>query len=142
MLPDKYKLHFAGAFQEKRYELYLKHMVKEMQLEDVVEFCGHVEDMNSFWNDKRFLLNTSIHEGHNVAILEAMSRGITPIVHNFIGAKELYDYGFTFNTTNEAAYMIGILGGFDNQKDILKLFAEKDWTKKNQIEKIKGVLGV
>jgi glycosyltransferase involved in cell wall biosynthesis len=34
----RYKLHIAGDFQELRYQIYLKHMVKEMNLENNVIF--------------------------------------------------------------------------------------------------------
>ena len=137
-LPFGYNLYFAGAFQEKRYELYLKHIVKEMEIENRVHFLGHVENMDEFWKDKNFLLNTSIHEGHNVSILEAMARDIKPMIHNFKGATELYPSEFLFDFLPVAKLKI-LEKPYGSSQNVLKL---KGWTKKNQIEKIKRVLDV
>jgi len=111
LLPEEMVIHWAGNFQDARYELYLKHMVKEMGIENRVKFYGHVDDMSDFWKNKRCLLHTTLHEGHCVSVLEAMARGIQPIVHNFWGAKEQYKVSlkggaWLFGSIREAARMI------------------------------------
>jgi glycosyltransferase involved in cell wall biosynthesis len=105
-IDKKFKLHIAGDFQDPVLELYLKYMVKEMGLEDNVIFYGWVDDMDEWWEDKNYLLSTSIHEGHPYNIMEAMARGIKPVIHNFYGAKELYDYSLIFSTIDEAVKKI------------------------------------
>ena len=105
-IDPNYKLHVAGDFQDIRYEVYLKYMVKEMGLENNVIFYGWVDDMDEWWEDKNYLLSTSIHEGHPYNIMEAMARGIKPVIHNFFGAYELWPKENIFNTIDEAVEMI------------------------------------
>jgi hypothetical protein len=95
--------------------------------------------MEKFWEDKNYLLHTSIHEGHSYAIMEAMARGIKPIIHNFRGAKELYPDIDIFNTIDGAANEIM------NKDYYSKMYRSwifnKGWTFKNQLEKIKKIIG-
>ncbi|HPB88201.1 MAG TPA: glycosyltransferase, partial [Thermotogota bacterium] len=46
------------------------------------------------------------HEGYGMAILEAMSKGIKPIIHNFYVADEFYSEQYLFNTVGQAVDMI------------------------------------
>lgn len=139
----EYKIHIAGSYQDLRYKIYLEHMIEEMGLQDNIIFHGWIDDMEKFWEDKNYLLHTSIHEGHSLAITEAMARGIKPIIHNFRGAKELYsDYdsslGILFNTVKQAADRI-------MNKDYHSTWyrgwvVDKGWTLDNQIGQIKRIL--
>jgi len=63
-------------------------------------------DTNTFLEDKNYFLSTSIHEGYGMAILEAMSKGIKPIIHNFYVADEFYPQKYLFNSVKEAVRMI------------------------------------
>ena len=141
----RYILHIAGSYQDLRYKVYLEHMIKEMGLEDNVIFHGWIDDMESFWKDMNYLLHTSIHEGHSLAITEAMARGIKPIIHNFRGAKELYDtkedsttLGLLFNTVNHAAN--NIISKEYHSKWYRDWVIDKGWTLQNQLEKINNII--
>ncbi|MBM7560309.1 glycosyltransferase [Marinitoga litoralis] len=103
---NRYKLHIAGDFQELRYQIYLKHMVKEMNLENNVIFYGWVDDMDEWWKDKNYLLSTSIHESFGYNIAEAMAKGIKPIIHNFFGSKNIWPKDLLFNTIDDAVKLI------------------------------------
>jgi glycosyltransferase involved in cell wall biosynthesis len=128
----KYRVHIAGGFQELRYEIYLKHMVHEMGLENNVIFYGHVEDMNDFYRGKNYLLHTSVHEGHCVSIIEAMARGIKPVIHNFCGASYQYPEHMLFNTITEA---IGIIRG-EYKNSYREYVINSEWTITDQADKI------
>ncbi|NUU97590.1 glycosyltransferase [Marinitoga sp. 1138] len=103
---NRYKLHIAGDFQDMRYEIYLKHMVKEMNLENNVIFYGWVDDMDEWWEDKNYLLSTSVHEGHPYNIMEGMARGLKPVIHNYYGSKKQWPENLIFNTVDEAVNLI------------------------------------
>ncbi|KXG78804.1 putative glycosyltransferase EpsJ [Fervidicola ferrireducens] len=133
---SNYKLHVAGSFQDKRYEYYLKYMVKEMGLEDNVIFYGWVDDMDEWWEDKNYLLSTSIHESFGYNIAEAMSKGIKPIIHNFYGVKELYPDKYIYDTVDEAVKMI--TSDEYNSKEYRE-FIER-FSLEKQIENIKQIL--
>jgi len=84
-----YRLHVAGIFQDKRLRTYWDHYLRVNGLRNI-SFYGWVEDVNAFLEDKSFILSTSLWEGTQVAVLEAMAKGIKALVHAWIGAEELY----------------------------------------------------
>jgi glycosyltransferase involved in cell wall biosynthesis len=93
------EFHVAGIFQDERLRVYWEHYVKENELSNV-RLYGWVEDINAFLEDKNYILSTSLWEGTQVAVLEAMAKGVKPLVHAWIGARELYgDVGIYRNTS-------------------------------------------
>ena len=118
-------------------------MIKEMGLQDNVIFHGWIDDMEGFWGDINYLLHTSLHEGHSLAITEAMARGIKPIIHNFRGARELYSVEdsslrILFNTVEQAADKI--MTESYHSEWYRSWVIEKGWTLENQVEQIKEVI--
>lgn len=89
-----YRFHVAGTFQEERLRTYWEHYLRVSGLTNV-RFYGWVKDVNAFLEDKSYVLSTSLWEGTQVAVLEAMAKGIKPLVHAWIGAEELYGPGVT-----------------------------------------------
>jgi len=134
----RYTLHVAGSFQDLRYKIYLEYMVKEMRLQDNVKFYGWIDDMEKFWEDKNYLLHTSIHESFGYGIFEAMARGIKPIIHNFRGAKELYPKYAIFNTIEGAVNIITNENYYS--KSYRNWIIDKGWTLKNQLRQIKDII--
>jgi len=142
----QWKLHVAGAFQDKRFEIYLKYIIKELGIEDNVLFYGFVKDMNTFYEHKRFILSTSIHEGHPYNIMEGAAHGLQPIIHNFYGAKELYPAGWVFNSIEEAErlfyYDVKVLGNGtvlalrSENNDTRDYIIKRGWTRENQMEQL------
>jgi len=137
-IDKRYILHVAGSFQDLRYKIYLEYMIKEMGLQDNVIFYGWVDDMEKFWEDKNYLLHTSIHEGHSLAIMEAMARGIKPILHNFRGTKELYPKCSVFNTIEEAINKT--IYGIYNSETYSFWVEHNRWTLDCQLRDIRKVL--
>jgi len=101
-----YKLHIAGEFVDKRYELYVKDLIKKCGLEENVEFYGWVDNIAEWWENKQYLLSTSIHESFGYNIVEAMAMGIKPVIHDFYDAKELFESKWLFRTVDEAVQII------------------------------------
>jgi glycosyltransferase involved in cell wall biosynthesis len=134
----RYMLHVAGSFQDSRYKIYLEYMIKEMGLQDNVKFYGWIDDMQGFWEDKNYLLHTSIHESFGYGIFEAMARGIKPVIHNFRGAKELYPKYAIFNTIDGAADIITNENYYSNA--YRNWIIDKGWTLKNQLKQIKDII--
>lgn len=149
---SRYKLHIAGVSQDMRYDVYLKHMAKEMGLSKNIIFHGWLQDMEPFWEDKNYLLHTSIHEGHSLAIMEAMARGIKPVIHNFRGAAQLYPRCCLFDGVDYAVANIRGLydstvvderGGCSMEYDSVACrdwIIFKEWTIDNQIKQIKEII--
>ena len=137
-IDKRYVLHIAGSFQDKCLEVYVAYMIKEMKLEDNVIFHGWVDDMESFWKDKNYLLHVSVHEAHSYAIMEAMARGIKPIIANFRGAKELYPKCSVFSTIDEAVDKI--INGIYNSGTYSFWVEHNRWTLDCQLRDIKKVI--
>jgi len=137
-IDKRYTLHVAGSFQDLRYKVYLEYMIKEMGLQDNVIFYSWVDDMEKFWKDKNYLLHTSLQEGHSYAIMEGMARGIKPVIHNFRGAKELYQNFDIFNTIDEA---VDIIKYQDYYSGAYRNWVIRNgWTLENQLKQIKKVI--
>jgi glycosyltransferase involved in cell wall biosynthesis len=103
---QRYKLHIAGEFQDPRYALYFKQMIVELGLEKNVFFHGWQKDINKWLEDKNYIISTSVLESQHLSIMEAMAKGIKPLVHNFVGAKKVYDKRFVWNTPNDLIKLI------------------------------------
>ncbi|MFC6231952.1 glycosyltransferase [Paenibacillus allorhizosphaerae] len=96
---SRYKLYIAGEFQDPRYVLYFKQMIEEMGLQHNIYFDGWQNDINQWLEDKHYIISTSVLESQHLSIMEAMAKGIKPLVHNFVGAKKVYHESYVWNTT-------------------------------------------
>lgn len=98
-LPEGYELHIAGAVQDECLYDYLKDMVKKNSLN--VKFYGQVphDQMDEWLDDKDYILSCAYSEGCPNNVLEAMAKGIAPIVHSWPGAEDQFG---CFNSINEA----------------------------------------
>lgn len=103
-LPRDYKLHIAGGIQCAATVDYILNIANGLGL--WVQFYDHINDINSWLDDKDYLLNTAISEGCPNCVIEAMAKGIKPIVHNWPGADELFSDVPVFNTIDVAVKLI------------------------------------
>lgn len=103
---QRYKLFIAGEFQDERDILYFNQMTKEFGIENNVIFNGWQEDLDKWLENKNYIICTSILESQNISVMQAMSKGIKPIIHNFVGAKYIYPEQFLWNTIGEAVKLI------------------------------------
>lgn len=101
-----YKLYIAGRYQDPRYQLYFNQMVKEFGLESSFFFEGWQADIDSWLEDKDYIICSSVLESQNMSVMQAMAKGIKPVIHNFAGAKEIYPEKYVWNTISEAVAMI------------------------------------
>jgi glycosyltransferase involved in cell wall biosynthesis len=62
-------------------------------LGECFEFAGHVDDMPSFYRSIDIYINTSVHEGVPMSILEAMSYGLPVVAPDVGGIGEMITHG-------------------------------------------------
>lgn len=134
---NRYKLYIAGEFQDLRYIQYFRQMLDEMDLGDNVFYQGWQEDLDKWLEDKQYVLCTSVLESQGMGIMQAMSKGIKPVIHNFVGAKDIYDKKYLWNTIDEAADMI--LSSNYNSEEYRK-FIENNYEHGDKIEKIDNLI--
>jgi glycosyltransferase involved in cell wall biosynthesis len=69
----------------------LQELVDKDQISKNFKFLGHVESMDSFYGRLDLYLNTSIHEGISMSVLEAMAHGVPIIAPKTGGLCEILE---------------------------------------------------
>ncbi|MDA7026714.1 glycosyltransferase [Bacillus sp. CLL-7-23] len=133
----RYKLFIAGRYQDIRYQLYFKQMIEELNLTENVYLDGWQNDMNQYLEDKHYLISTSLLESQQMSIMEAMAKGIKPLIHNFYGAKKIYNQAFIWNTIDELVDMITENHYSSKQ---YHTFIEEHYSYKKQMEKMSHLI--
>jgi Glycosyltransferase len=132
-IDNRYKLYIAGQFKEERYNLYFNQMIEELGLNECVFYDGWQKNIDEWLEDKEYIICTSVLESQNMSVMQAMSKGIKPIVHNFVGAKQIYSEECIWNTIDDAVKMI--ISDEYNSKQYRE-FIENKYSLKKQIESI------
>lgn len=78
-----YEFHIAGKYQEDDIADYIakKHPKN-------VFIHPWQYDLNQWFQDKTYIINTSLREGCPVAVLEAMACGLKPLVRDWVGSDK------------------------------------------------------
>lgn len=136
-IDKRYKLYIAGKFQDSRDYMYFQQMIKEFQIEENVIFEGWQDNLDNWLEDKNYILCTSLLESQNISVMQAMSKGIKPIIHNFVGARDIYHDNYIWNTIDEATNMV--LDKKYNSKEYLE-FIKRNYFIENKIINIKELI--
>lgn len=90
LLPHQYELHIAGDVQDVCTASYLTEFCGRVKR--TVKLHGHIPrgKLDKWWDDKSICLSTSISEGCPNNVLEAMAKGIKPVVHTWPGADRQF----------------------------------------------------
>ncbi len=134
---SEYRLFMAGAVQDDRYPLYFSQMMQEMDMESNIKFDGWIEDINSWLEDKQYIVCTSVLEGHPVGLMEAMARGLKPIIHNFFGARNIYPDKYLWNTIPEFV-RLAMEDNYDPAE--YRRFIETNYTLEKQLDCINKII--
>jgi glycosyltransferase involved in cell wall biosynthesis len=134
---DRYKLYLAGQYQDPRYSLYFQQMIKEFGLENNFAFEGWQKDLDKWLEDKNYILCSSLLESQNMSVMQAMAKGIKPVIHNFAGAKGIYPEKYLWNTIDEAVGMV-TENNYDSGE--YKEFVAEHYSLETQLKKIKVMI--
>lgn len=132
-----YELYIAGKYQDPRYQLYFNQMDKEFGIDNNFFFEGWQTDLDKWLEDKDYILCTSVLESQNMSVMQAMAKGIKPVIHNFAGAKEIYPEKYVWNTINEAVAMISE-DKYDSHE--YRTFIQSNYSLEKQNEIIKNLI--
>ena len=80
MKTKRYRLHVAGEVQDPRYSFYFKQMVEDMGLSNNFIMYGKVDDIDTWLEDKSYIISASLLESQQLGICEAMAKGIKPVI--------------------------------------------------------------
>lgn len=137
-IDKRYKLFVAGEFQlYPQIKYYWDYQIKALNLENHVIFEGWQSDINSWLEDKNYILATSICESFGYFIAEGMAKGIKPIIHNFPGSKYIYPEKYTWNTVDEA---VGMVVEGEYESEVYREYIESNYKIEKQMSLIKDLL--
>lgn len=129
-LDSRYKLYLAGQFQDPRDVLYFQQMIEEWQLQDSIIYTGWQDNLDQWLEDKNFILCTSILESQNMSVMQAMAKGIKPLVHHFVGAQDIYPKEYIWNSIDQC---LNLIQDETYNSEEYRCFLEKRYSIKNQI---------
>ena len=132
-----FKLHVAGKHQDLRLQLYWEHMVKALGLEGNIVFHGWIDDMDAWLEDKHFAVCTSYLESFNYGLAEAMSTGMKPLIHNFVGAEYLYAKKWLFSSVGD--FVKQVLMDDYNPKEY-RAYIELNYSREKQLEALEEII--
>lgn len=133
---NRYMLYIAGKFQDDRDVLYFEQMIKEFGLENNIIFEGWQDNLDDWLEDKNYIICTSILESQNMSVMQAMAKGIKPLIHNFVGAKYIYNNDIIWNSIYEIIEMLN--SEYDSES--YREFINKGYSLDKQIFKIKELI--
>ncbi len=132
-----YRLSFAGNFENSLLEQYLRHMVRTLNLEDVVTFEPPCGELNHWLSDKHFIVAAGISENQVEALLAGMACGLKPVIHNFPGADKLFPQRHLFNIAEQFCELVLAR---DYEPEQYCKFVERHYRIEEQLGRINGIL--
>lgn len=104
-IDSRYHIYWLGKNNDYHWEAeYLKDCIRRYKLPITLEE-DFVDDLNTWWEDKNYVLHCSHKETYTYAVAEAMAKGIKPIFHHYYGAEATWP-DITWFTIDEAIDMI------------------------------------
>ena len=89
-MPQDYELHFLGGLQCEATWLYMENIAQTLKRKFYVTQRIDKSEVDHWLEDKNYLLCSSITEGNPNNVIEAMAKGIKPIVHNYPDADNQF----------------------------------------------------
>lgn len=99
-----FELHVAGSSLDSWELAYVNDFVKRNNLKFF--YYGNIDDINTWLEDKSYILLTSFKEAFSFAIGEGMSKGLKPLIHRFFGADNVWDKKYLWDKVSECKKML------------------------------------
>jgi glycosyltransferase involved in cell wall biosynthesis len=122
-------LHIAGGQDPSYLDYYhaLRHVVRELALQDKVTFYGHVADTRNWYHRIDLLIASGYSEGLPAAPIEAMASGCYCLAHRWYGAEELLPEENLFYTDRQL------------QEKVLAYCSAPEGAKRRQREEMRAI---
>ena len=137
----EFEFHIAGQYQDPRIALYLENEIK--QLDANIVFHGWVDDISKFYEDKDFVISTSLFESFQYSIAEGMARGLVPLVHNWYGSDNIYPREYIFKNVSECVDIVKRFAELPNKetkRQELRDYISNNFSFEKQMKEIRSVL--
>lgn len=134
---SEFTLHIGGNIQDPRFAVYFDHIIPAFGLQDSIVYYGYVDKVLEWLPQFDFLLVSSPLEGCPVGVLEGLSCGLTPLLYNFVGAKDLYPPDFIWGTFPE---LMEIIKQGPRDPEIFKKFVKENYSLDKQLSEISEII--
>lgn len=122
--------HLVGTWSN---ELWLKeyfwHICEELKIRELIRYDDRVEDVNAWLEDYDYLISASAKEAFSLVVAEAAAKGIKPLIHNFLGAKDIWPDEFVWTTVDEFAKKMQEPHDSPRYREIVKKYDMKNQIK-------------
>ena len=85
----------------------MAYQIQQLGLADHAHFYGPLDTARgaAYLQQCHYLLDTSVREDYPFGVLEGMAMGLKPVVHDFVGARDIFPPEVLFNTIEQALAM-------------------------------------
>ncbi len=135
-----YTFHLAGEHQDARIQVYFAHLLPRLNIP--VSFDGWVKDVPAYLRDKDFVMSTSLFESFHYSIAEGMASGVLPLIHDWLGADQLYPKRYVFTTPTDCVRLLAELEVSNRpalQQECRKFISER-YDNRRQLQKIETLI--
>lgn len=135
-----YSFHIAGVHQDPRFQVYFHHLLPKLNIP--ITFDGWVNDVPAYLKDKDFVISTSLFESFHYSIAEGMASGVVPLIHDWMGAAQLYPERFLFTTPEDCVRLLREIEREDRTtlRGFCRRYAEDHLSATHQIDRIETLL--
>lgn len=135
-----YTFHLAGEHQDARIQVYFAHLLPRLNIP--VFFDGWVEDVAAYMRDKDFVMSTSLFESFHYSIAEGMSSGVLPLIHDWLGADQLYPKRYVFTTPDDSVRLLKEIetGNRQQMQQECRQFIAERYDNRRQLQKIESLI--
>lgn len=134
-----WKLHWRGQLAD--HARYMQHaidyFIDSRRLKDRVVLYPPVNDMNEWYEQMDFILHPSIKEAFCYAIGEAMTKGIKPVIYDWLGSKDIWPRECIYQTVDEA---IDIFMG-PRTPEVYRQFIQENYPIERMVRQYDELLG-
>jgi L-malate glycosyltransferase len=102
----------------------IKRKIESLGIEKQVKLSGHLNNMKTFYGEIDLYINTSLHEGSPMTILEAMASGRPVLAFHTAGLKEIISNGldgYTVPAGSTKLFAAKIVSLMDDRKMITQM---------------------
>ena len=96
-----YKLYVICEFASTSLRVHFEHALVSRELTENIEFHERPDDLAGWFQDKSYIIATSLTAGNEAEILLAMSLGVQPVVMNHFGAEYATGIDYVANSLSE-----------------------------------------
>jgi len=94
----EHEFHFAGRFQEDDIADWFNNKKPDNVF---IHAWQYDQAMSEFYQDKSFIINTSMRESQAMTLMEGMACGLKPIINDWLGADDIYPKEFIYKRISD-----------------------------------------